>query len=155
MEQIYLVGITKGLYITFRHFMINITLHILHLFNLAKKYSAAATIQYPDERKALAARWRSRHRLTKRPDGTPKCVACYMCETVCPTRCIRILAEEHPDPNIEKRPKIFEIDLLRCCFCGLCVEACPEDAIRMDTGKIEFSDYSRESFIYDIPRLLE
>jgi NADH-quinone oxidoreductase subunit I len=68
-----------------------------------------------------------------------------MCESICPCYCIHIEAGECPDPAIEKYPVRFEIDILRCCFCGLCVEACPEDAIRMDTGIVEFSVYNRFS----------
>ena len=77
-----------------------------------------------------------------------------MCETVCPARCIYIVAEEHPDPNIEKRPKSFVIDLGKCVYCGFCVEACPEDAIRMDTQILDIAAYSREAMVLDMPELL-
>jgi NADH-quinone oxidoreductase chain I len=91
----------------------------------------AATIQWPEEKRPHSARYRGIHILTERLDGTPKCVACYMCATVCPAECIYIESGERPEKTIEKYPTRFEIDLLRCVYCGFCVDACPEEAIIM------------------------
>jgi NADH-quinone oxidoreductase subunit I len=91
----------------------------------------AATIEYPEKRRTVATRYRGIHILTEREDGTPKCVACYMCATICPAECIFIEAAERPEKTIEKYPTRFEIDLLRCVYCGFCVDACPEEAIVM------------------------
>jgi NADH-quinone oxidoreductase subunit I len=154
-ESTYIPTLTSGIYLTSRHFFHNLKLHILHLFGLYKDHSAAVTFQYPEQRRPLPARSRTRHRLTKREDGSPRCVACMMCETVCPARCIAITAAEHPDPNIEKYPAEFILDLGKCVYCGFCVEVCPEDAIRMDTGIIDTAEYSRDAMIYDKKRLME
>ena len=91
----------------------------------------AATIQVPEQKRNVSGRYRGIHILTAREDGTPKCVACYMCATVCPAECIYIEAGERPEKSIEKYPTRFEIDLLRCVYCGFCVDACPEEAIIM------------------------
>jgi NADH-quinone oxidoreductase subunit I len=142
-ERIYLYEIGRGMAVTIGHLLDNIT-----------HQKRMPTVQYPEEPKPLPARIKGRHRLTLREDGSPKCVACYMCATACPARCIHIVAEESPEPTIEKRPKVFDIDLLRCVFCGYCVEACPEDAIRMDTGEISIVGDKRGDFIFHIDFLL-
>ncbi len=153
-ENTYLPSVCLGIWLTSKHFFRNLSLHILHIFGLYKDIPAAVTYQYPEQPRPLAKRLRTRHRLMKRDDGTPRCVACMMCETVCPAHCIEITASEHPDPNIEKVPSEFKIDLGKCVYCGFCVEVCPEDAIRMDTGKLDTAEYSRESMIYDKNRLM-
>lgn len=153
-ESLYLPQVLEGLRITSWHFFRNLTLHTLHRFGLLKHLRAAVTFQWPEEQRPLAPRSRTRHRLTKREDGSPRCVACMMCETVCPARCITIQAEEHPDPNIEKRPRSFVIDLGKCVYCGFCVEACPEDAIRMDTRILDIAAYSRQEMVLDMKELL-
>lgn len=154
-EQLYVPQILSGLRITFRHFFRNLLLHIAHRFGLLKRLRASATIQYPEELRPLMSRYRSRHRLTVREDGTPRCVGCMLCETVCPAKCITIVPDEHPDSHVEKYPVRFDIDLGVCVYCGYCVEVCPEDAIRMDTGILDLAAYSREQMRLDIHELMD
>jgi len=142
-ESIYLWEVVRGLAVTMRHLVTNIL-----------KTDEMPTMQYPEEKRVYGERFRGRHRLTKREDGSPRCVACQMCSTYCPADCITIVAGEHPDPTIEKYPVSFDIDLLRCVYCGLCEEACPCDAIRLDTGIYEISAPTREQFVVDKEFLL-
>jgi NADH-quinone oxidoreductase subunit I len=114
----------------------------------------ASTIQFPEEKRPTSGRYRGVHLLTVREDGTPKCVACYMCATACPAECIYIEAGERPEQTIEKYPTRFEIDLLRCVYCGFCVDACPEEAIFMSREN-DLVGTSREELIIDRDRLME
>jgi NADH-quinone oxidoreductase subunit I len=125
-ERSYLPEVFRGLGVTLRHLFQNLL--------QSNKTRPQQTVLYPEQTRTYPARYRGQHRLLQRADGSPRCVACYMCSTACPAYCIHIVAAESNDPNVEKYPAAFEIDMLRCVFCGLCVEACPEDAIRMDSG---------------------
>ena len=153
-DKTYLPSLGLGLWITSRHFFRNLALRFFHSIGFLRNVRAAVTFQYPEEQRPLSKRARTRHRLTKREDGAPRCVACMMCETVCPARCINIVAMENPDPNIEKMPKSFDLDLGMCVYCGFCVEVCPEDAIRMDTQILDIASYSRKGMQLDMNELL-
>jgi NADH-quinone oxidoreductase subunit I len=154
LERLYVTEALRGLLVTAWHFWRNIMLHSLHLIGLFRNVPAGVTVQYPEVRRPVPARARLVHRLRRRADGTPRCVACMLCASVCPACCIRIVAEESPDPAIEKRPAVFDIDLSRCVFCGFCVEACPVDAIRMDTGILPPASYDRFRMILSKEDLL-
>lgn len=125
-ESSFLPATIKGLGITLKHFAKNV------FRGRGKAY--IETLSYPEEKEVYPERNRGLHRLTKRDDGSVRCVACMCCPTVCPANCITIIPAETDDSGVEKYPAVFEIDELRCVVCGLCVEACPCDAIRMDTG---------------------
>ena len=112
------------------------------------------TINYPEQTRPYSERFRGTHILTVRSDGSLKCVACYMCATICPAECIYIEAGEHPNPEIEKFPVRFDIDMMRCIYCGFCVDACPEEAIIMSREHHQ-SVYNRYETIYGIEKLMQ
>jgi NADH-quinone oxidoreductase subunit I len=163
-ERTYLPELIRGLAITTRHFIRNLfgTRDTQTPFEERTGTSLVTTVQYPEEKVPYPPGYRGLHRLVPRDDGKPRCVACYMCATVCPAQCIYIEAGEYPVDSaeqgsrvIEKYPTQFVIDELRCIVCGLCVEACPKDAIRMDTYVHTPPEYNRQGFVYDIPKLLK
>jgi len=125
-ERMYIFEIVRGLSVTGRVFTRN-------MWRWITGRKGALTAYYPEEIRAdYAEHNRGKHILTQRPDGSPQCIACNMCATVCPAKVIEIEAGFNPDDAAHpKFPLRFEIDYSRCVFCGLCVEACPEDAIRM------------------------
>ena len=130
----------------------NLVVTVLGQIGLGKK--AAATVSFPEEKRTNSRRYRGVHILTQREDGSPKCVACYMCATVCPAECIFIEAGERPEKDIEKYPTRFEIDLLRCVYCGFCVDACPEEAIIMSREN-DLVGTTRAELIIDRDRLMD
>ena len=143
-DRLYIPAILGGMQTTLRHFITNI-----------RDTSKVKTFSYPEEQPSdITPRYRGVHRLTKRTDGSIRCVACFMCATACPAECIFIEAKEREDEVDEKMPEVFTIDLLECVFCGGCVEACPCDAIRMDTGIFSFVGGKREDFVLKKERLL-
>ncbi len=119
-------------------------------------------IQYPEQRREdlpveqggmNLSTYRGVHRLNKDEEGRVKCVACFMCSTACPARCIHIEAAESPWDDREKYPAKFDIDELRCIYCGMCEEACPVDAIEL-THIYDVVGTTRQEMIFDKAKLL-
>jgi len=143
LQRLYLPEILRGMAVTMRHLLRN-------LFDMKR----LPTIEYPEERRNYSGRFRGKHILKTRDDGTLKCVACYMCAQACPAECITIVAGEHPKIAYEKYPVVFDIDMMRCVFCGFCVDACPKDAIWM-TRRYDMAFMTREDAVFSIDRLRE
>jgi NADH-quinone oxidoreductase subunit I len=150
-DQFYLPQVRAGLGTTLKH-----------LFAVVVK-NKHRVIEYPEEKRedlpveegGMALRtYRGVHRLNKDEEGRVKCVACFMCSTACPARCIHIEAEESPWPDREKYPAKFDIDELRCIYCGMCEEACPVDAIEL-THEYDIVGLTRQEMIFDKAKLLE
>ena len=110
-----------------------------------------ATLNYPYEKGPVSPRFRGEHALRRYPNGEERCIACKLCEAVCPAQAITIEAEPRDDGS--RRTTRYDIDMTKCIYCGLCQEACPVDAI-VETPNFEFSTETREELIYDKGKLL-
>ena len=123
-------------------------------FGLAMKYMMRPkmTVQYPHERNPQSPRFRGEHALRRYPNGEERCIACKLCEAVCPAQAITIEAEPRADGS--RRTTRYDIDMVKCIYCGLCQEACPVDAI-VEGPNLEFAVETREELYYDKERLLD
>ncbi len=110
------------------------------------------TVQYPEEKTPQSPRFRGLHALRRYPNGEERCIACKLCEAVCPALCITIENAERADGT--RRTTRYDIDLFKCIYCGFCEEACPTDAIVM-TRHFEFHMEDRSEAVIDKARLLE
>ena len=122
-------------------------------FGLAMKYMVRPkmTVQYPHERNPQSPRFRGEHALRRYPNGEERCIACKLCEAVCPAQAITIEAEPREDGS--RRTTRYDIDMVKCIYCGLCQEACPVDAI-VEGPNFEFAPETREELLYDKAKLL-
>jgi len=134
-DKLYVVAVVKGLIFTFK--------------NIFRK---KCTRSYPEEKLPYFAEMKGMPVLVAHKNGTPKCVACGLCEFVCPPKAITITGHEIDD-DIERAPKEFNIDMLRCIMCGMCEEACPKEAIVL-SGRIELAVPSRDQADYGLAELL-
>src|SRR4051794_7662098 len=133
-----------------------------HMFNVVVR-GKDRVIQYPEERREdvdveagglLKQTYRGVHRLNKDEEGRVKCVACFMCSTACPARCIHIEAAESPWVDREKYPAKFDIDELRSIYCGMCEEASPVDAIEL-THEYEIVGLTHQEMLFDKSKPLQ
>ena len=122
-------------------------------FGLAMKHMLAPkkTVQYPHERNPQSPRFRGEHALRRYPNGEERCIACKLCEAICPALAITIEAEPREDGS--RRTTRYDIDMVKCIYCGFCQEACPVDAI-VEGPNQEYSTETREELYYDKEKLL-
>ena len=122
------------------------------LLTLKYMFKKPVTINYPFEKGKLSPRFRGEHALRRYPNGEERCIACKLCEAVCPALAITIESEPREDDS--RRTTRYDIDMTKCIYCGLCEEACPVDAI-VQGPNYEFAKETREELFYDKEKLLE
>lgn len=135
LKQFLLLDFLKGMSITLKHF-----------------FSRNITQMYPWEKTPCSPRFRGEHALRRYPNGEERCIACKLCEAVCPAQAITIEAEPRTDGS--RRTTRYDIDMVKCIYCGLCEEACPVDAI-VEGPNMEFAMENRQDLVYSKGKLLE
>ena len=114
-------------------------------------FAPKKTLHYPHEKGPISPRFRGEHALRRYPNGEERCIACKLCEAVCPAQCIVIESEPRADGS--RRTTRYDIDMTKCIYCGFCEEACPVDAIVLGPN-YEFAAETREELFYDKAKLL-
>ena len=134
LHSFLLIELLQGLALTGRHF-----------------FARKITVQYPDERTPQSPRFRGLHALRRYPNGEERCIACKLCEAVCPALAITIESEQRADGT--RRTTRYDIDLTKCIFCGFCEESCPVDSI-VETRVFDYHGEKRGDLLYTKPMLL-
>jgi len=134
-KALFLRELLSGLFLTFKYF-----------------FKPKLTLNYPHEKNPISPRFRGEHALRRYPNGEERCIACKLCEAICPAQAITI--EAGPRRNAgTRRTTRYDIDMVKCIYCGMCQEACPVDAI-VEGPNQEFAVETREELYYDKDKLL-
>src|SRR5205809_4829762 len=134
-KSILLLELAKGMALTGRHL-----------------FRRKITVQFPEEKTPMSPRFRGLHALRRYPNGEERCIACKLCEAICPAQAITIEAGPRRNDGMRRTTR-YDIDMVKCIYCGLCQEACPVDAIVLGPN-FEFATETREELYYDKERLL-
>jgi NADH-quinone oxidoreductase subunit I len=134
-RTILLAELVSGMWLTLKYF-----------------FKPKVTVNYPYEKGPLSPRFRGEHALRRYPTGEERCIACKLCEAICPAQAITIEAEPRADG--QRRTTRYDIDMTKCIYCGFCQESCPVDAI-VEGPNFEFATETREELMYDKAKLLE